>query len=151
VTVNRIHNGHPTSLQMLIRDNLLGDESFISGKYGNEELHILDFLTQQLDRNPGNWLTAPGGRLVAIDNDIVYGHERFAEARSRVGDVSADTPPAFLTPKNRRAVKRLEAELDGAPERFNMKPLEMTSIKVKIKVLLSRPDRPTNRCEAPLL
>lgn len=137
VTVLRPYKNSVASLQVMIRDSKPGNESFIFNDYQDQKLHILDYLTGQLDRHQGNWLIAPGGRVVAIDNDIMYGNDMYAHARQKLGpDVSSDHPPQKLSSENRRAVERFERKLIEESDRFQLRPMELTFIRSRIQTLL---------------
>ena|GEM_PF-3223771 len=139
VTVVRAYQDRFISLQVMIRDHERTQRGFVYSPYEDDRLQLLDYLTGQLDRHSDNWLIAPGGHVVAIDNDVVYGHPRYAQARTMIGKVSSDEPPVVLTPQNRRAVERLKNQLETSPAKFQLTPLERASLSAKIETLLRLP------------
>jgi len=138
VSTYRTYQNQVVSVQAFIEDRIESDKGFVREPYANEQLHILDFLTQQLDRHGGNWAVAPGGHVVAYDNDIVYGSEAW-EGKRVWGPVSADTPPRAISPVNKKAIERLKKALQENSGRYQFPFVERITLLSQIEILLNGP------------
>jgi hypothetical protein len=116
VTVFREYKGVFGTAQVYLEDLHLGDKDFRIKRYEDEKLQALDFLTWFLDRQRKNWGRRPGGAVVAIDNDMVFGsptHTRLRDARP----VRSIQVPAKLSPETLQGLRVLNDTLKNRPER----------------------------------
>lgn len=113
VTTRRAWNGQFGSLQLVILDTVHGGRSFKESSYANEQLHMLDYLTWQLDRHRDNWLKRPGNQIVAIDNGSIRGSDYWnSQTPAAFETLPSAKPPKSISASNRVAILKLKRELE---------------------------------------
>ena len=110
--------------------------------YFNEQLHVLDYLTGQLDRNPTGVGIRPGGHVVAFDNRHALGFKD-SEHVDKGLVLPAQRPPLSLSRATRTAVLGLKKKLgEFHHKRFAMlADSDRRDVMARIEVLLALPAR----------
>lgn len=123
ITVTKELNGIFGTLRVEFPDVKKWPHDLRLSPYPDNRLHILDYITEFIDRNPGNLFELPGGHLVAHDNDIIYGsrHFEFLSAGNRSGKFTARQKPKSISALERIALIRLQSALKYRPTDFHFR------------------------------
>ena len=139
-TTFTVRNGHQYLIRSHIDDLTEYPLNHRIVPYVDERLHVLDYLTGQMDRNRGGLGFRPGGDLVAFDNKHALGFKDFALA-PKDWVVPAQRPPLQLSEETRAAILKLKKKLaEPHTKRFALLSIaERTSLSLRIETLLALP------------